>query len=502
MAVPTNGEQIRNFINGTWVESATNHYEDVYNPATGEVLARVPFSGKDEVDIAVKAAVEAFPAWSSTPVNERAKIMFRFQHLLVEHQDELARLITMENGKNLSEASAEVYRSIEMVEFAAGMPTLMMGDVLPNIAHSLDGQTIRLPLGVVAGIVPFNFPLMVPFWMYPIAITAGNTFVLKPSERTPISSIRGIELLKEAGLPDGVLNIVNGARDVVNGILEHPEIKAVSFVGSEPVAEYIYKTAAAHGKRVQALSGAKNHHLVMPDCDLRRAAKTIISSAFGNAGERCMAASVVVAVENVAERLVQMLIEESDALRMGNGLGDSIELGPVIRSNHLERVHSFIDKGLQEGAVLARDGRIDARHYSKGYFLGPTIFDHAAPEMTIIREEIFAPVLSIIRVQDFEEGLATIKKSRFGNGSTIYTNSGYYGREFVLRVEAGMIGVNVGVPAPMGFFPFSGSKRSFFGDLHANGKDGVEFYTRKKTITSRWFEQGDINIGSQKIFVK
>ncbi len=498
----TKVRKLKNYIGGAWVAATASHFDDVYNPATGEVLAEVPFSSRADVDAAVKAAAEAFPAWSATPVSERARIMFRFQNLLFQHQEELARIVTRENGKNFNEAFAEVLRGIEMVEFAAGMPTLMMGDTLPNIARGIDSETIRLPLGVVGGIVPFNFPFMVPMWMYPIAITAGNTFVLKPSERAPLASQKAMELLKEAGLPDGVINIVNGAHDVVNGLLEHPEIKAISFVGSEPVAEYIYKNAAANGKRVQALAGAKNHHLVLADADLRRAAKTIVSSAFGSAGERCMAASAVVVVNEVADQLIERLIKESDALKMGNGLDEGVDLGPVIRSGHLERVHGFIDKGLAAGAILARDGRKDAEVHKHGYFLGPTIFDNCHPEMEIVREEIFAPVLSIMRIKDFEEGLALIKKSRFGNGSTIYTNSGYYGREFVLRVEAGMIGVNVGVPAPMGFFPFSGSKRSFFGDLHVNGKDGVEFYTRKKTVTARWFAEGDLGIGSQKVFVK
>ncbi|CAA7600575.1 methylmalonate-semialdehyde dehydrogenase (acylating)/malonate-semialdehyde dehydrogenase (acetylating) [Acididesulfobacillus acetoxydans] len=495
-------ERLQNYIAGQWVDPAPTRYEEVYNPATEEVLAKVPFSGRADVDAAVQAAAEAFPAWSATPVVERARIMFRFQHLLFGHQDELARSITTENGKNINEASAEVLRGIEMVEFAAGMPTLMMGDALPNIARGIDGETIRLPLGVVGGIVPFNFPLMVPMWMYPVALTAGNTFVLKPSERAPLSSMRAMDLLREAGLPAGVINLVHGAHEVVNGLLEHPQVKAISFVGSEPVAEYIYKTAAANGKRVQALAGAKNHHLVLADADLRRAAKTIVSSAFGSAGERCMAASAVVVVAEVADRLMSLLLEEAAALKMGQGLEKGVDLGPVIRANHLERVHGRIEKGLAAGATLVRDGRQDARAFGQGYFLGPTIFDDCHPDMEIVREEIFAPVLSVMRVKDFEEGLDTIRMSRFGNGATIYTRSGYYAREFVLRAEAGMIGVNVGVPAPMGFFPFSGSKRSFFGDLHVNGKDGVEFYTRKKTITARWFAEGDMGIGSQKVFVK
>lgn len=496
------GEKIKNYIVGTWVDSETERYEDIPNPATGELLAQVPLSTKDDVDRAVEAAMAAFPEWSQTPVVERARVMFRFQQLLFEHQDELARMITLENGKNLSEAHAEVLRGIEMVEFAAGMPSLMMGETLPNIARDIDCEMRRFPLGVVAGITPFNFPLMVPMWMYPIAIAAGNTFVLKPSERTPLSSIRAAELLKEAGLPDGVFNVVNGAHNVVNGLLEHPDVKAVSFVGSQPVAEYIYKTAAVNGKRVQALAGAKNHHLVMPDADLRRAAKTIVSSAFGCAGERCMAASVVVVVNTVADELVQNLIEESNLLKMGNGLEAGNDLGPVIRSSHLERVHNYIERGIDAGANLVRDGRQDAADFDKGYFLGPTIFDHANAETVIVRDEIFAPVLSVIRVSGFEQGLETISKSRYGNGACIYTGNGRLGREFVQCVEAGMVGVNVGVPAPLGFFAFSGWKQSFYGDLHANGKDGVDFFTKKKTVTTRWFDDGELNIGSHKTFVK
>ncbi|USG68107.1 CoA-acylating methylmalonate-semialdehyde dehydrogenase [Brevibacillus ruminantium] len=502
MSTTTVGPTLKNYIAGEWVESLTDRYEDIPNPATGELLSRVPLSTKDDVDKAVQAAKTAFPAWSETPAVDRARVMFRFQHLLWEHQDELAKLITLENGKNLAEAQAEILRAVEMVEFAAGMPTLLMGETLPNIARNIDCQVIRFPLGVVGGITPFNFPLMVPLWMYPIAITAGNTFVLKPSERTPLSSSRVAELLKEAGLPDGVFNVVNGAHDVVNGLLEHPDVKAISFVGSQPVAEYVYKTAAAHGKRVQALAGAKNHHLVMSDTNLQRAAKTIVSSAFGCAGERCMAASAVVAVEDIADELIHHLIEESNALKMGNGLEEGIDLGPVIRQSHLDKVHGFIEQGLSAGAELVRDGREDAKSKPDGYFLGPTIFDKADAEMVIVRDEIFAPVLSVMRVKNFEEGLETISRSRFGNGATIYTENGKWGREFVQRVEAGMVGVNVGVPAPMGFFAFTGWKNSFYGDLHANGKDGVDFFTKKKTITSRWFDDGDTSIGSQKVFVK
>jgi malonate-semialdehyde dehydrogenase (acetylating) / methylmalonate-semialdehyde dehydrogenase len=502
MKTTTSMGEMKNYIGGKWVDSLAKQFNEVPNPATGEILSRVPLSTKEEVDIAVQAALAVFPEWSGTPIIDRARVMFRFQQLLIQHQEELARIITLENGKNLPEARAEVARSLEMVEFAAAMPSLIMGETLPNVARHVDCEVLRFPLGVVAGITPFNFPLMVPMWMYPIAITAGNTFVLKPSERTPLSCIRIMELLKEAGLPDGVVNIVNGAHDVVNGLIEHPDVKAISFVGSQPVAEYIYKTASANGKRVQALAGAKNHHLVMADTDLHRAAKTIVSSAFGCAGERCMAASVVVVVESVADQLVQNLIQESNSLKMGDGLEEGIDLGPVIRASHLERVHSYIQQGVEVGAALVRDGRKDVNEQQKGYFLGPTIFDHTNPEMNIVCEEIFAPVLSVVRVSDFDEGLSVIKSSRYGNGACIYTNSGRLGREFVQRVEAGMVGVNIGVPAPTGFFAFSGWKNSFYGDLHANGKDGIDFFTKKKTATIRWFDDGDQQIGAQHIFVK
>ncbi|KEO80958.1 CoA-acylating methylmalonate-semialdehyde dehydrogenase [Tumebacillus flagellatus] len=502
MKITQTRDALQNFIGGTWVPSDTDRYEDVPNPATGEVLGRVPLSTREEVDAAVEAARCAFPMWSQTPVVDRTRIMFRFQQLLLEHQHELAERITQENGKNMSEAHAEVMRAIEMVEFAAGMTPLMKGETLPNIARDIDCEMLRFPLGVVAGIAPFNFPLMVPMWMYPIAITAGNTFVLKPSERTPLSTVLAVELLKKAGLPDGVFNVVNGAHEVVNGLLEHPDVQAVSFVGSQPVAEHVYKTASAHGKRVQALAGAKNHHLVMADTDLARAAKTIASSAFGCAGERCMAASVVVVVEDAADTLVQHLLHEANQLKLGNGVEPGVDLGPVIRDSHRQKIHSYIQTGLAEGAALVRDGREDAAQHDKGFFTGPTIFDRAEAQMAIVREEIFAPFLSIVRVHDFEAGLDVIKQSPYGNGACIYTNSGKRARDFAHRVEAGMVGVNVGVPAPMGFFAFTGWKKSFYGDLHANGSDGIEFFTKKKTITTRWFDDGDTNIGSQQTFVK
>lgn len=478
---------LSNFINGEWVASATVQFEDVPNPATGEVLARVPISTREDVETAVAAAKQAFKTWSKTPVPKRARIMFAYHQLLTANHEELARLVTQENGKSYEEAYGEVLRGIECVEFAAGAPSHMMGSVLSGIAPEMDSEMFRCPLGVVGGITPFNFPMMVPCWMFPLAIACGNTFVLKPSERTPILAGRLAELLAEAGLPPGVFNVVHGAHDVVNGLLSHPDVKAISFVGSQPVAEYVYKTAANNGKRVQALAGAKNHHIVMPDADLEQTVQNIIMSSFGSAGERCMACSAVVAVGEIGDKLVAALKQKADEIKMGNGLEEGVFLGPVIRDSHRKRVLEYIDIGIKEGAALIRDGRVEAEKFEKGYFLGATIFDHVTPEMTIAKEEIFAPVLSIHRADTLDEAIEKTNQSRFGNSAVIYTRDAKAIRRFREDVEAGMLGVNVGVPAPMAFFPFSGWKNSFYGDLHANGKDGVEFYTRKKMITSRYF---------------
>jgi malonate-semialdehyde dehydrogenase (acetylating)/methylmalonate-semialdehyde dehydrogenase len=493
---------IKNFINGKWMEAQTSQYEQVINPATGEVIANVPLSSRQDIEQAVVASREAFEAWRETSITERSRLMFKLHALLLEHQEELAELITKENGKTYHEAYAELLRGFESVEFACGIPTLMMGDNLSNVSQGIDTQMVRFPLGVVAGITPFNFPGMLPLWMFPLALACGNTFVLKPSEKTPLSAVRIAELVQQAGVPDGVFNIVHGAHDVVNGLLEHPDVKAVSFIGSQPVAEYIYKTASKYGKRVQALAGAKNHHLVMPDADLDKTAEILVSSAFGCAGERCLAASVVVAHEAIADELARKVVEYSDRLTMGPGKDRNNELGPVIRQSQLERAHDYIRQGEESGARLIRDGRAEGAKLGKGYFLGPTVFDYAHPDMTIIKDEIFAPVLSMMRVKSFDEGLEAISKSRFGNGACIYTNSGAYAREFVQRVEAGMVGVNIGLPAPMSFLPFSGWKDSFYGDLHANGKDGVEFYTKKKVVTTRWYKGDETSIGRKRDFVK
>ena len=477
---------LKNWIGGKWVEPDAVRTEPVYNPATEEILAEVPISAKEEVDRAVQAAKEAFRTWSRTPVPRRARVLFKYQQLLVEHWDELARLITQENGKSYNEAYGEVQRGIECVEFAAGAPTLMMGRQLPDIATSLESGMYRYPVGVVGGITPFNFPMMVPCWMFPLAIACGNTFVLKPSERTPLLANRLAELFREAGLPDGVLNVVHGAHEVVNGILEHPDIKAVSFVGSQPVAEYVYKTASAHGKRVQALAGAKNHTIVMPDADLDLAVKEIINAAFGSAGERCMACSVVVAVGGIGDTLVNRLVEAANQITIGNGLEEGVFLGPVIRQSHKERTIRYIEIGENEGALLVRDGRNDAATCGHGYFLGPTIFDQVQSGMKIWEDEIFAPVLSVVRVDTLEEAIELANRSKFANGACLFTKNGSNVRQFRETIDAGMLGINLGVPAPMAFFPFSGWKQSFYGDLHANGMDGVEFYTRKKMVTARW----------------
>jgi malonate-semialdehyde dehydrogenase (acetylating) / methylmalonate-semialdehyde dehydrogenase len=477
---------VQNYINGEWVEATRTKTEPVYNPATGEIVANVPLSTNEDVVMSVKAAQEAFQSWSQVPVPKRARILFKYQQILVDHWDELAKLITVENGKSYNEAHGEVLRGIECVEFAAGAPTLMMGKQLPNIATDIESGMYRYPIGVVGGITPFNFPMMVPCWMFPLAIACGNTFILKPSERTPLLANRLAELFEEAGLPKGVLNIVHGAHDVVNGLLEEKQIKAISFVGSQPVAEYVYKKGTENLKRVQALAGAKNHSIVLNDADLDLAVTQITSAAFGSAGERCMAASVVTVQEGVADVLVKKLKEAADNIIIGNGLEKDVFLGPVIREGHKERTLNYIATGVQEGAQLVRDGREDDAVNGEGFFVGPTIFDDVTEEMKIWQDEIFSPVLSVIRVNSLDEAIKIANKSRFANGACIYTKDGGSVRKFRETIDSGMLGVNIGVPAPMAFFPFSGWKDSFYGDLHANGTDGVEFYTRKKMLTARW----------------
>ncbi len=471
-------------IGGERVNPSVWQGEDLVNPATGEILGKVAFAEADDVDLAVRSAKAAFADWSRTPVARRARILFRYQHLLSEHAEELAELIRLENGKTRSEALAEVRRAIENVEFAAGAPTLMMGRGLATVAAGIESAYYRYPIGVVAGITPFNFPMMVPAWMYPMAIALGNTFVLKPSERTPLTAVRAAELFFEAGLPPGVLNVVHGARTAVTALLHHPGIQAVSFVGSQRVAEVVYREASACGKRVQALGGAKNHAIVLPDADLEQAVRQITASAFGTGGQRCLASAVVVAVGSTADSLVNRLVEAADRLVPGDGRDPTVTLGPVIRDTQRERALHYIRLGIEEGAQLRRDGRADAVPES-GYFIGPTIFDRVTSAMTLWSDEIFAPVLAVARVSSLEQAIDLANRSHLANAACLFTDSARAIRQFREEIDAGMLGVNVGVPAPMAFFPFSGWKQSFYGDLHANGEDSVAFYTRKKTVTAR-----------------
>ncbi|WP_395096476.1 methylmalonate-semialdehyde dehydrogenase [Bacillus amyloliquefaciens] len=476
--------KLKNYINGEWVESKTDQYEDVINPATKEVMCQVPISTREDVEYAVRSASEAFQTWSKTAVPRRARILFNYQQLLQQNKEELARLITLENGKNTTEALGEVGRGIENVEFAAGAPSLMMGDSLASIATDVEAANYRYPIGVVGGIAPFNFPMMVPCWMFPMAISLGNTFILKPSERTPLLTEKLAELFEQAGLPKGVFNVVHGAHDVVNGVLEHPDIKAISFVGSKPVGEYVFKKGSEHLKRVQALTGAKNHTIVLNDAHLEDTVANIIGAAFGSAGERCMACAVVTVEEGIADEFISKLQEKAADIKIGNGLDDGVFLGPVIREDNKKRTHSYIEKGIEEGARLLCDGREKATE--DGYFVGPTIFDNVTTDMTIWKDEIFAPVLSVIRVKNLKEAVDIANQSEFANGACLFTSNANAIRYFRENIDAGMLGINLGVPAPMAFFPFSGWKSSFFGTLHANGKDSVDFYTRKKVVTARY----------------
>ncbi len=474
-------------INGTR-RISKGDTEQLLNPATGAPIGILHHSTTEEIDSAVQAAYDAFPVWSATPVLQRCRVFFHFHAILEQHADELIRMVTEENGKTLDEAKGSFARGLECVEFAAGATSLMMGDTVENVGTGVDGYSIRQPLGVCAGITPFNFPFMVPLWMYPMAIACGNTFVLKPSERVPRTAVRTAELLHEAGLPAGVLNVVHGAKSAVDAVLNHPRIRAVSFVGSSAVAKYVYSTAAANGKRVQALGGAKNHSVVMPDADLKNAAQVVMASSFGCAGERCVATSVVVAVGDIADNLVAELRKLADEMKVGDGSEKGTVMGPVITTDASTRITGYIEKGLNEGAKLVRDGRKDHCTNSAGNFLGPTIFDNVSPQMKIAREEIFGPVLSVVRVKTMDEALQVIQGSQYGNASSIFTRSGKTAREFVAKVQTGMVGVNVGVPAPTAIFPFAGWRGSFFGDLHALGKDSVQFYTESKVVTARWPE--------------
>ena len=486
MSAETATDRVPTLVGGTWQTSSATATSEVFNPSTGKVIAQVPLCDEQETGAIVAAAAAALPAWNATPVVERARVMFKFRELIEQHFKELAALLTREHGKTLPESRAEVQRGMEMVEFACGVPSMLMGDTLPNIAAEVDAETMRHPVGVCVGITPYNFPFMVPLWMFPVAIVCGNTFVLKPSEKVPLSSVRLGELLIEAGLPDGVFNIAHGDRRCVDTLLRHPQVAAISFVGSTSIAKYIYETGTKHGKRVQAAGGAKNHLVIMPDADLEQSVKALAASAYGCAGQRCMAGSVAVAVGNVADPLVSERCDYAGSMRVGPSDGnENVDMGPLIRREHLERVTGYLDIAASEGAQVALDGRGDFS--GDGFLLGPCVIDRVEPEMRVAREEIFGPVLSVVRAKDLESALEIGRNCPYGNGASIFTGDGYAARQFKQHFNAGMIGINVGVPAPMAWFPFTGWNQSFFGDLHIQGTESVHFYTRQKMTLTRWF---------------
>ncbi len=484
---------IEHWINGKIVPGQSGRRADVFNPATGSVSGQVALASAGEVAQAVAAAQAAFPAWADTPPIRRARIMFKFLELLNKHRDELAHMITAEHGKVFTDAQGEVTRGIDIVEFACGIPQLLKGDYTDQVSTGIDNWTMRQPLGVVAGITPFNFPVMVPMWMYPVAIAAGNTFILKPSPLDPTPSIRMAELLKEAGLPDGVFNVVQGDKDAVDALLEHPDVKALSFVGSTPIAQKIYETGARHGKRVQALGGAKNHMVVMPDADMDQAVDALIGSAFGSAGERCMAISVGILVGDAADRIMDKLKERTEQLKIKNGVELDAEMGPIVSKVAHERITGYIGHGEAEGAKLVVDGRKfqgakAGAGCDQGFWIGGTLFDNVTPDMKIYKEEIFGPVLGCMRAKDLKEAVDLINAHEYGNGVSLFTRDGNTAREFSRRVQVGMVGVNVPIPVPMAWHGFGGWKKSLFGDMHAYGEEGVRFYTKQKSIMQRWPE--------------
>ncbi|EGQ7684382.1 CoA-acylating methylmalonate-semialdehyde dehydrogenase [Vibrio parahaemolyticus] len=483
---------ISNFINNDYVESTSEKQQAVYDPATGEIQNHVILSTRPEVERAIECAQTAFPAWAATTPLNRSRVLFKFKSLLEESRNELAELISREHGKVFSDALGEITRGLEVVEFACGIPHLQKGEHSLNVGSGVDSHSQMMPLGVVAGISPFNFPVMVPMWMFPIAIATGNTFILKPSEKNPSASLFVADLLKQAGLPDGVFNIVQGDKEAVDTLLQDDRIQAVSFVGSTPIAEYIYSEGAKYGKRVQALGGAKNHMVVMPDADLDGAVNALMGAAYGAAGERCMAISVAVAVgDDTADALSRQLQDKLATLKVGQGYGQAIEndMGPLITKEHKQKVCGYIENGVEQGAVLVVDGReLELAKSSNGYFVGATLFDHVTTDMTIYKEEIFGPVLCIVRVDSYQQALNIINEHEYGNGTAIFTADGDTARDFTTNVQIGMVGVNVPIPVPMAFHSFGGWKRSLFGPLHMHGPDGVRFFTRMKTITTRWPE--------------
>ena len=478
---------IEHFIEGKIVSGTSDRKGKVFNPAIGKQESEVRLGTKQDLDLAVQKAKKAFETWSNVTPIQRARIIFKYKEIIEKNSDLLAKMIVSEHGKVYEDAKGSLTRGLEVVEFACGIPQMLKGDFTENVGTNIDSWSVRQPLGVCAGITPFNFPAMVPMWMFPMAIACGNTFVLKPSEKDPSCPLKLAELFSEAGLPDGVLNVVNGDKEVVDAILEHKDISAVSFVGSTPIAKYIYENAAKNEKRVQALGGAKNHCVVMPDCDLDQAVNGLMGAAYGSAGERCMAQSVAVAVGNVGDKLVDELSKKVEALKIGPGMDKNSEMGPLVTKEHLERVRSYVDLGIKEGADLVVDGRdIKLQGYEDGYYIGGCLFDNVKKDMRIYKEEIFGPVLSVVRAKDFDEALNLINDHEFGNGTSIYTRDGDAGRTFANQIKVGMVGINIPIPVPVAFHSFGGWKRSLFGDQHMHGPEGVRFYTKLKTITSRW----------------
>ncbi|UUX33487.1 CoA-acylating methylmalonate-semialdehyde dehydrogenase [Fundicoccus culcitae] len=475
---------LKNYINGEWVDSQTDTFEDVVNPATGEVIAKVPLSTRAELDEAAAVAAEAFKVWGKESTPKRGRLLFRLQNVLLENTEELARLITLENGKSLADARGEVQRGIENTEHAASIVNLYMGDTIANAASDVEVSNYRYPIGVVGCITPFNFPMMVPFWMFPMAIAAGNTVVIKPSEKTPLLMEKIVDLTEQAGFPKGLLNVVYGAHDVVNGILQNPLVKAVSFVGSEPVGRYVYQEGTKHMKRVQALTGAKNHTIVLNDADLDDAMPKILGGAFGSAGQRCMAAAVLTVEDGIYDEFMARFVEEAKNIVIGDGMDDSTFLGPVIRKENQQRTFDYIEKGIAAGATVTLDGRENIPE--NGFFVGPTILENVTVEMDIWKDEIFAPFVSVIRVKDLREAVDVANTHELANGACLFSNDARSIRYFRENIDAGMLGINLGVPAPIAWFPFSGWKNSFYGDLHTNGKDGLNFYTHTKVVTAQY----------------
>jgi len=485
----TSTSEVAHFIEGRNTRGDGTRTQPIYNPATGAVARQLRLAERSDVEAAIASAARAFPKWADTPPIRRARVLLSFLELANAHKDEFAAMITAEHGKVFSDAQGEVSRGIDVIEFACGIPQLLKGDFTDQVSSGIDNWTIRQPLGVVAGITPFNFPFMVPCWMFPVALASGNTFILKPSERDASPSLLMARLLKEAGLPDGVFNVLQGDKLAVDSLLEHPEVKAVSFVGSTPIAQYVYESGARHGKRVQALGGAKNHMVVMPDADIERAVDALLGAGYGSAGERCMAISVAVLVGDAADRIVPRLAERARQLVVKNGMEGDAEMGPVVTKEALQRIEGYIDIGVEEGATLVVDGRgLKVPGHENGFFTGASMFDHVTPEMRIYREEIFGPVLGCVRVKDFAQAVQLVNQHEFGNGVACFTRDGNVAREFSRRIQVGMVGINVPIPVPMAWHGFGGWKKSLFGDMHAYGEEGVRFYTRQKSVMQRWPE--------------